>query len=255
MTTVRRPAGELLPAPLAFVPIPYRIIALIQERERLFACPLEYLATEIRTIGFRCSGCGACCTRAVNGHIFLLDHDVEMVKKIDPAACVPAPDPEFCDQNGVLYVSGYALRMREDPAGSCWFLDGTRCGIYDNRFSGCQIYPYMFRRTADVAGNVSWRTFSRRNGHGTYGPSLPWEEALTRARQVREYENAYLNQQISFLETIEEHFLQHELHHDPGIYRERNRRYRRGRPVGIRVYHAGELEEYPCSDYPPRSSP
>ena len=37
------------------------------------------------------------------------------VKTIDPDAYEPAPDPEFCDQNGMLYVSGYALRMKNDP--------------------------------------------------------------------------------------------------------------------------------------------
>ena len=253
MTTVQRPAGELLPAPLAFVPIPYRIIALTQERDRLFACPPEYLATEILTTGFRCSGCGACCTRAVNGHIFLLDHDVETVKETDPGSCVPAPDPEFCDQNGVLYVSGFALRMRDDAAGSCWFLDGKRCRIYDNRFLACRIYPYMLRRSADAGGNIAWRTFSRRNGHGTYGQSLTWEEALGYARLVREYENAVLTHQISFLETIDGYFLLHKLRHDPGVYRESSRRYSRGRPVDIRVFHAGELEEYRDSSQPPRS--
>ena len=94
------------------VPIPYRFIAMMQERNRLFAYPLERLADEIRATGFQCSCCGTCCTRSVNGHIFLLDRDVTDVKKIDPNAFEPAPDPEFCDQNGMLYVSGYAIRMK-----------------------------------------------------------------------------------------------------------------------------------------------
>jgi hypothetical protein len=58
------------------VPIPYRFIALMQKCNRLFAYPLELLAGEIRATGFQCSCCGTCCTRSVNGHIFLLDHDV-----------------------------------------------------------------------------------------------------------------------------------------------------------------------------------
>ena len=58
------------------IPIPYRIVALMQERNRLFAFPLERLAEEVRAAGFRCNGCGTCCTRSVNNHIFLLDHDV-----------------------------------------------------------------------------------------------------------------------------------------------------------------------------------
>lgn len=244
MTAVQKPADGLPSAPLAFVPIPYRIIALMQERERLFAASPECLAEEIRMTGFRCSSCGACCTRQINGHIFLLDQDVKTVRTIDPAALIPAPDPEFCDQDGVLYVSGYALRMRDDPAGSCWFLDGNRCGVYHGRFAACRIYPFMFRRSSDAAGNVAWKTFSRRNGHGTCGPPLPREEASAYARQVLEYENAFLTQQISFLETVHEHFILHGLRHDPGVHRKSCREYRCGGAVDIRVFHAGTLEQY-----------
>jgi len=128
------------------VPIPYRFIALMQERNRLFAYPLERLAGEIRATGFQCSCCGTCCTRSVNGHIFLLDRDVADVKKIDSDAFEPAPDPEFCDQNGMLYVLGYAIRMKNDSRGSCWFLKNRRCRIYKRRFSGCRIYPHMLCR-------------------------------------------------------------------------------------------------------------
>ena len=54
------------------VPLPYRIVALMQEWNHLFAFPLEDLAEEIRTTGFRCNSCGTCCTRAVNSHITTL---------------------------------------------------------------------------------------------------------------------------------------------------------------------------------------
>jgi hypothetical protein len=94
------------------VPIPYRFIALMQKCNSLFAYPLERLAGEIRATGFQCSCCGTCCSRSVNGHIFLLDRELADVKKIDSDAFEPAPDPKFCDQNGMLYVSGYAIRMK-----------------------------------------------------------------------------------------------------------------------------------------------
>jgi uncharacterized protein len=229
------------------IPIPYRIIALLQERNRLFAYPLGRLATEIRAIGFRCNGCGACCTRAINGHIFLLDRDMAEAKKIDPASCEPAPDPEFCDQNGILYVSGYALRVKDDEAGSCWFLEDGKCRIYDSRFSGCRIYPYMLRRGADTAGNVIWLKFARKNKHGQRGQALSLEECVALAREIKEYENAYLTQQISFLETIHEYFIVHNLRHDPEIYKDRIQRSRQEGPVEIKVFHAGELVEYRIS--------
>jgi len=216
----------------------------MQERERLFAYPVERLETLIRATGFRCNGCGACCTRAVNRHVFLLDHDVSELRKVDPIACEPAPDPEFCDQHGVLYVSGYALRTKDDEAGFCWFLENSRCRIYDNRFSVCRIYPYMLRRIRDTAGTVRWHLFARKNEHGRYDTTHSPEECRALAREIKEYENAFLTQQISFLETVHEYFSMHDLRHDPRLYTRTVERTGQGRAVMMKVFHAGELEDY-----------
>ena len=155
------------------VQIPYRIIALIQERNRLFAYSLERLAGEIKATRFRCSCCGTCCTRNINRHIFLVDRDVAEVKKIDPAVFELAPDLEFCDQNGTFYVSGYALRMKTDIPGSCWFLENGWCRIYAQRFSVCRIYPHMLRRNCDMSGQVTWRQFTRLNENRRDHQNLP----------------------------------------------------------------------------------
>lgn len=224
------------------VPIQCRIAALMQERNRLFAYPHEHLASGIRSTGFRCDRCGACCTRVVNGAVFILDHELAGILAIDPAACEPAPDPAFCDQNGTLYGSGYALRTKKDGPGSCWFLDDHVCGIYNRRLSGCRIYPHMLRRGTGAGGNVSWRTFARWKEHGKYDTTPAAEEALGLAREIKEYENAFLAQQISFLETVHEHFALHGLWHDPLGFREQLHRFRNGAPVEVKVFHAGELE-------------
>jgi uncharacterized protein len=157
---------EILMTASGDIPVPYRIVALMQEQNHLFAYPLERLAIKIWATRFRCDCCGACCTRAVNGYVFLLDHEMAEIKKIDPAAYEPAPDPEFCDQNGMLYVSGYALMMKDDAKGSCWFLEDGKCRIYDKRFSGCRIYPHMLRRSVGATGEVIWQKFARENEHG-----------------------------------------------------------------------------------------
>jgi len=102
---------------VSLLPIPSRIALLSAEREELSRYPLERLAGIVRDVRFRCTSCGRCCTRAFNGHVFLLDRDVVAVRKIDPDALEPAPDPEFCDQNGILYVSGYALKVKDDSRG------------------------------------------------------------------------------------------------------------------------------------------
>jgi len=226
------------------VPIPYQIVALMQEQNRLFAYSLKHLAMEIRATGFRCNCCGACCTRAVSHHIFLLDHDVAEVKKIDPAAYEPAPDPEFCDQNGVLYVSGYSLRMKDDAQGSCWFLENGRCRIYDRRFAICCLYPYMLHREPDDKGKVDWRQISGLDQHGEYDAEIPDEECLTIARETLEYEHAFLTHQIAFLECIHDCFSRHRLRHVQKIYDDRMRQYHKGAPITVMVYSDGQLEKY-----------
>jgi Fe-S-cluster containining protein len=242
MTDAHRPAGDFPESPTQ-VPIPYRILALVRERERLFACPQDQLADRIRATGFRCTCCGACCTRAVNRHVFILDREVTKALSIDPAALEPAPDPEFCDQKGMMYVSGYALRTQDHDPGSCWFLRDRRCGIYAERFAACRIYPHMLRRGVDAAGRIVWKRFSRYDVHGTRGPALTREESRILAQEVREYENAFLTQQISFLETVHEFFFLHGLRHDPARHRDGTRKISKGLPVAIRVFRAGELDD------------
>jgi Fe-S-cluster containining protein len=224
------------------IPIPCRIIALMQERNRLFAFPVDRLAIGIWSSRFRCNGCGACCTKTVNPHIFLLDKDIKTVKAIDPAAYEPAPAPEFCDQNGTLYVSGYSLKMRDDPQGSCWFLEDNQCSIYDQRFSGCRIYPHMLRRSPGSGGEITWQQFAHKNDHGDYNPQLSLEECIAIAREIKEYENAFLNQQIAFLETVHEHLAVNKLHLDQNMLQKQLQRRADGLEIDIMVFHEGELE-------------
>lgn len=229
---------------VSLVPIPYRIVALVQEQNSLFAYPVDRLANIIREIGFRCTCCAKCCTRAFNGHVFLLDRDVAVVKAIDPTALEPAPGPEFCDQHGTFYVSGYALRAQVDDAGSCWFLENGRCRIYDQRFSICRIYPYMLHREADAQGCVDWRQISGLDKHGEYNHEIPEDECQLLARETKEYENAFLTQEISFLEFMQDYFSLHRLRHVQKVYDDRVRQLKKGTPVTVMVYSDGQLEEH-----------
>jgi uncharacterized protein len=229
---------------VSLIPIPFRIVALMQERNNLFDYPMERLAGVIKEVRFRCTSCAKCCTRAFNSHVFLLDHDVTVVKTIDPAALEPAPGPEFCDQNGTFYVSGYALRAKDDAAGSCWFLENGRCRIYDRRFSICRIYPYMLHREPDEEGNVEWRQISGLDKHGEYNQDIPEDECLALARETKEYENAFLAQEISFLEFMRDYFAEHQLRHVQKVYDDQMRQLKKGKPLAVMVYYAGQLEEH-----------
>ena len=100
----------------------------------------------------------------------------------------------------------------------------------------------MLRRSAGVTGNATWRQFARKGSHGRNDLTLPFEECLAIAREVKEYENAYLSQQIAFLETVHEYFTVHGLRHNPMMHKQRMQQIRQGRPVDIKVFHAGKLE-------------
>ena len=219
-------------------------MALTQEQNSLFEYPLEELAGVIREVGFSCTCCGKCCTRTFNGHVFLLDHDVGRIRSLDPAAMEPAPDPEFCDQNGTFYVSGYALRSQGDLPGSCWFLENGRCSIYEQRPSICRIYPSMLHREPDDEGNVDWRQVSGLNEHGEYHHAISWEECLDLARETKEYENAVLSQELAFLELVRDYFAEQGLRHVQKVYDDQMRRYAKGLSVKVMVYSAGGLEEH-----------
>jgi Fe-S-cluster containining protein len=221
-----------------------RIAALTQERNRLFEFSTKKLAECIKEIGFRCTSCAKCCTRVFNGHVFLLDRDVTALKAIDPAALEPAPAPEFCDQNGIFYVSGYALRTQDDDAGSCWFLKDGMCRIYDRRFAICRIYPYMLHREPDESGKIDWRQFSGLDQHGEYDMIISDDESLDIARETKEYENAFLTQEISFLEFMQEYFNSHRLRHVQKVYDDQLRRFNRGEEIIVMVYYDGVLEQH-----------
>jgi Fe-S-cluster containining protein len=230
--------------PVSLTPIPFRIAALTQERNSLFEYPVERLAGVIKDIGFRCTSCAKCCTRAFNGHVFLLDRDVTAVLAIDPAALEPAPAPEFCDQNGIFYVSGYALRTQDDDNGSCWFLKNGRCRIYDRRFTICRIYPYMLHREPDEHRNIDWRQFSGLDQHGEYGAVISADESLDLARETKEYENAFLTQEIQFLEFMQEYFSRYRLRHVQKVYDDQLRRLKRGDEITVMVYYDGLLDKH-----------
>jgi uncharacterized protein len=223
------------------VSIPFRILALREEQNTLIDYPVERLAGIIGDTGFACTRCGKCCTRAQNGHVFLLDREVDRARKMDPGSLEPAPVPEFCDREGTFYVSGYALRANDDTVGSCIFLENNRCRIYDDRFSVCRTYPYTLHRERN-AGAVEWRYLSKKNRHGSYTRTIPGDECYTLALETKEYENAFLNHQIAFLEFMQDHFTRNNSGHSPKRYEEQVRRFSHGQPVDVMVFANDELE-------------
>lgn len=211
-----------------------------KELEAMLAYPDEKLVSIIREVGFECDMCARCCTKQFNDHVFLLDKDTEFIKSIDPNLITPAPYCEFCDQNGRFYVSGYALRTKED--GSCVMLEDKRCTIYDRRLTICRLYPYMLHRETDEEGNLDWRQISGLNEHGCYHSEISEDEAKGIAADTKAYEEAYLRQQIRFLEKVRDHFRKNGLRHVKSVYDRKMRAFAKGEEIEVYVFYKGELE-------------
>jgi len=177
---------------------------LEKELALLKAYPRENLQNIIKEIGFTCSLCGRCCTKEYNGHVFLLSADARALKTFAPDALEPAPDYPYSDKEGNFYVSGYALKTKEN--GDCIFLENNRCTIYDKRFTICRLYPYMLHREKDESGHIDWRMISGLGEHGTYENDISDEESAAIADETLAYETAYLKQEIAFHKLLIETF-------------------------------------------------
>ncbi|MCK4938013.1 MAG: YkgJ family cysteine cluster protein [Methanosarcinales archaeon] len=212
-----------------------------QELHDLVQYPEDKLTSIIRDVGFKCDLCSRCCTEKFNDHVFLLDADTAVIKQIDALALTPAPYFEFCDQYGRFYVSGYSLKNK--PDGSCYFLEWGRCRIYSSRLSICRVYPYMLHREADESGNMDWRQISGLNEHGCYHTEIGDSEAREIAKETRDYEKAFLEQELRFLKAVNTHFTKNGLRHVQKVYDKKMRLYKKGESIEVWVYYNSTFEK------------
>ena len=228
------------------IPKPFRNLLKqkIEEREAILAYPAERLAGIFSEVGFSCNRCAKCCTRAFNGHVHLLDDDLDRVRGFAPDALEPAFPFDFCDQHGTFYVSGYTIRSQQDGAGSCFFLEDGNCRIYPARPRVCGIYPYMLHREPDEDGIIDWRQISGLNEHGEYHTEISREQALSLARETKQFEEAVLDHAIAFLEYTGDYFSRLGLRHVRKVYDDRLRAYRQGAVLEVLVYHRGRFEPW-----------
>ena len=102
----------------------------------------------------------------------------------------------------------------------------------------------MLHREPDESGKIDWRQFSGLDQHGEYDMIIPDDESLDLARETKEYENAFLTQEIRFLEFMQEYFNRHLLRHVQKVYDDQLRRYNRGEKIIVMVYYDGVLEQH-----------
>ena len=217
--------------------ISQELSGLIVEQDLLLKWQEQDLADIIIDVGFSCLMCGRCCTTEFNGHVFLLDSDAQRVMDMDSSLLIPAPGFELADEEGNFYVSGYALRVKED--GSCIFLTDNRCRIYDERFTICRIYPYMLHREPGKKKKPEFRQISGLNEHGEYHCLISREAAQAYARETIAYEKAWLSQMIGFYTAARDLFERKKTRHIRAVYDRRIQEFRKGAPVCVHVWYNG----------------
>ena len=218
------------------------IVSLDEELSLLEAYPRGELEKIIKDVGFGCTLCGRCCTKEYNDHVFLLTKDCRRAKEKYPDMIVPAPYFEICDNLGRFYVSGYALKVKDN--GDCAFLSkDRRCEIYDERFEICRIYPYMLHREADEYGNVDWRQIAGLNDHGEYNTEISDEECRKTAEMTVAYEKDFLIQERDFYKRVLKHLSENGLKPVRKLYDEKMRAFARGESVTVFVYNGDNFDE------------
>ena len=80
--------------------------------------------------------------------------------------------------------------------------------------------------------------------HGQYRVYLSEEESISIARETKEYENAFLTQEIQFLEYMQDYFARHRLRHVQKVYDDRMRGFLKGDVISIMVYYDSRLEKH-----------
>lgn len=195
----------------------------------------------IKDIGFKCTLCGKCCTKEFNDHVFLLTEDLKKAKKSYAEQIVPAPYFEICDNNGNFYVSGYALKSKNN--GDCIFLENNRCKIYNDRFFICRVYPYMLHRERDENGKVEWRQISGLNEHGEYNTEISDDLCRNTAIETIEYEKKFLEQERDFFSCLQSLFIEKNLRPVRKIYDENMRKFDKGGSITVFAFNGESFEK------------
>ena len=86
---------------------------------------------------FRCSGCGECCRWT--GAVLLEGFDLPRL-----AAHLGLIEQEFIDRHTRLAPNRRQLALLDQINGSCAFLEGDRCSVYESRPEQCRTFPFAW---------------------------------------------------------------------------------------------------------------
>ncbi len=86
---------------------------------------------------FECTGCGECCRWT--GSVLLIDRDIAAM-----AIGLGLSEQEFIDHHTRLAPNRIQLALIDQADGSCSFLEGDRCSIYETRPEQCRSFPFAW---------------------------------------------------------------------------------------------------------------
>ena len=84
---------------------------------------------------FKCTGCGTCCRWT--GSVLLTSRDIASM-----AVWLELSEQEFIDRYTRLAPNRIRLALIDQTDGSCSFLEGNRCRIYEARPEQCRSFPF-----------------------------------------------------------------------------------------------------------------
>lgn len=210
------------------------------EIKNIESYPDEQYIRIIHDAGFECDCCGKCCTSEFNDHVFLLDDDTRrLIQTHGKSYLRPAPYFDLCDNHGIFYVMGYALKTK--PEGDCIFYKGGRCVHYDTRPLICRIFPYMLHREPDEDGFIEFRQISGIDLHGTYHNDINTEQCMEIIKTVKQYEIGFLRQQQIFIKEVEQYFKDNNLRKSDRMYDIMMRKFGKGEIVEVNVFFNGKF--------------
>ena len=86
---------------------------------------------------FRCSGCGECCRWT--GAVLLEGFDLPRL-----AAHLGLTEQELIERHTRLAPNRRQLALLDQANGSCAFLKGDQCSVYEARPEQCRTFPYAW---------------------------------------------------------------------------------------------------------------
>lgn len=102
---------------------------------------VETLATQIREIGFKCLGCGECCSGEDNS-VVVFPFEVRLITAATDLGwleVVGPPDVGEWDKEGGFHTLEWRLQKMGQ---SCRFYENDSCNIYPTRPGLCSTYPF-----------------------------------------------------------------------------------------------------------------